>query len=94
MKLYNLKDHNEQVSFAQAVTQGLGKNQGLFFPHDLPEFQLTEIDELLKQDFVTRSTKILSAFIGVQRFRRSLHGADADPRQRRQTGDHPDRDLR
>ena len=57
MKLYNLKDHNEQVSFAQAVTQGLGKNQGLFFPHDLPEFQLTEIDELLKQDFVTRSTK-------------------------------------
>ncbi|HBB1211175.1 TPA: threonine synthase, partial [Escherichia coli] len=27
MKLYNLKDHNEQVSFAQAVTQGLGKNQ-------------------------------------------------------------------
>ncbi len=64
MKLYNLKDHNEQVSFAQAVTQGLGKNQGLFFPLDLPEFQLTEIDELLEQDFVTRSSKILSAFIG------------------------------
>lgn len=31
MKLYNLKDHNEQVSFAQAVTQGLGKQQGRFF---------------------------------------------------------------
>ena len=62
MKLYNLKDHNEQVSFAQAVTQGLGKNQGLFFPHDLPEFSLTEIDEMLKLDFVTRSAKILSAF--------------------------------
>lgn len=64
MKLYNLKDHNEQVSFAQAVTQGLGKNQGLFFPHDLPEFNLTEVDEMLNQDFVSRSTKILSAFIG------------------------------
>ncbi|XTZ37769.1 threonine synthase [Salmonella enterica] len=64
MKLYNLKDHNEQVSFAQAVTQGLGKNQGLFFPHDLPEFSLTEIDEMLKQDFVSRSAKILAAFIG------------------------------
>ncbi|WP_250320576.1 threonine synthase, partial [Escherichia coli] len=59
-----MKDHNEQVSFAQAVTQGLGKNQGLFFPHDLPEFSLTEIDEMLKLDFVTRSAKILSAFIG------------------------------
>ncbi|PAT71277.1 threonine synthase, partial [Klebsiella pneumoniae] len=50
MKLYNLKDHNEQVSFAQAVTQGLGKHQGLFFPHDLPEFSLTEIDDMLAQD--------------------------------------------
>ena len=64
MKLYNLKDHNEQVSFAQAVTQGLGKHQGLFFPHDLPEFSLTEIDEMLQQDFMSRSAKILSAFIG------------------------------
>ncbi|EED4433810.1 threonine synthase, partial [Salmonella enterica subsp. enterica serovar Heidelberg] len=64
MKLYNLKDHNEQVSFAQAVTQGLGKQQGLFFPHELPEFSLTEIDEMLNQDFVSRSAKILSAFIG------------------------------
>ncbi len=64
MKLYNLKDHNEQVSFAQAVTQGLGKNQGLFFPHDLTEFNLTEVDEMLNQDFVSRSAKIRSAFIG------------------------------
>ena len=64
MKLYNLKDHNEQVSFAQAVTQGLGKQQGLFFPHDLPEFNLTEIDAMLEQDFVSRSAKILAAFIG------------------------------
>ena len=64
MKLYNLKDHNEQVSFAQAVKQGLGKQQGLFFPLDLPEFELTEIDRLLELDFVTRSSHILSAFIG------------------------------
>ncbi len=42
----------------------LGKHQGLFFPHDLPEFSLTEIDDMLAQDFVTRSAKISSAFIG------------------------------
>ncbi|KEY57566.1 threonine synthase [Serratia sp. DD3] len=64
MKLYNLKDHNEQVNFAQAIKQGLGKQQGLFFPLELPEFGLTEIDQLLAMDFVTRSSKILSAFIG------------------------------
>lgn len=64
MKLYNLKDHNEQVDFAQAIKQGLGSQQGLFFPLELPEFNLTEIDNLLSQDFVTRSSRILSAFIG------------------------------
>lgn len=63
MKLYNLKDHNEQVNFSQAVSRGLGSQQGLYFPHALPEFSLTEIDTMLEMDFVTRSTKILSAFI-------------------------------
>ena len=32
MKLYNIKENDEQVSFGQAVRQGLGRNQGLFFP--------------------------------------------------------------
>jgi len=73
MKLYNLKDHNEQVSFAQAVKQGLGKQQGLFFPLELPEFELTEIDRLLELDFVTRSSRILSAFIGDEIPEEELH---------------------
>ncbi|AOM41224.1 threonine synthase [Xenorhabdus hominickii] len=64
MKLYNLKDSSEQVSFSQAVKQGLGKQQGLFFPQELPEFSRAEIDELLTLDFVSRSQRILSAFIG------------------------------
>lgn len=64
MKLYNLKDHSEQVSFSQAVQQGLGKGQGLFFPQELPKFTADEIESLLKLDFTTRSAKILSAFIG------------------------------
>ncbi|WP_394166515.1 threonine synthase [Photobacterium piscicola] len=62
MKLYNLKDHQQQVSFGQAVRQGLGRQQGLFFPAQLP--QLGDIDALLAMDFVSRSSKILSAFIG------------------------------
>ncbi|OCG25119.1 threonine synthase [Gilliamella sp. HK2] len=64
MKLYNLKDHSEQVSFSQAVQQGLGKGQGLFFPQELPKFSINEIESLLNLGFVTRSAKILSAFIG------------------------------
>ncbi|WP_440867098.1 threonine synthase [Symbiopectobacterium purcellii] len=64
MKLYNLKDHNEQVSFSQAIKQGLGRQQGLFFPLELPEFSSTEIDDLLELDLVTRSSRILSAYLG------------------------------
>ncbi|MGY0156987.1 threonine synthase [Edwardsiella tarda] len=64
MKLYNLKDHNEQVNFSQALVQGLGRQQGLFFPHALPSFERSEIDALLSQDFVTRSAHILAAYLG------------------------------
>ncbi|TOG11310.1 threonine synthase [Vibrio parahaemolyticus] len=62
MKLYNIKENDEQVSFGQAVRQGLGRNQGLFFPSELPK--LEDVDTLLAEDFVSRSTKILSALIG------------------------------
>ncbi|ANP77493.1 MULTISPECIES: threonine synthase [Vibrio] len=62
MKLYNIKENDEQVSFGQAVRQGLGRNQGLFFPSELPKFD--DIDALLAEDFVPRSSKILSALIG------------------------------
>lgn len=62
MKLYNIKENDEQVSFGQAVRQGLGRSQGLFFPSELPKFD--DIDALLAEDFVSRSTKILSALIG------------------------------
>ncbi len=64
MKLYNLKDHNEQVSFTQAVKQGLGSQQGLFFPREIPEVDPTVIEEWLSLDFVTRSAKILATLIG------------------------------
>ena len=45
MELYNLKDHNEKVSFAQAVVKGIGKDQGLFFPDHIEP--LANVDELL-----------------------------------------------
>ncbi|WP_158144239.1 threonine synthase [Vibrio metschnikovii] len=61
MKLYNIKENDQQVSFAQAVRQGLGRNQGLFFPAQLPTF--SDIDALLDEDFISRSSKILSALI-------------------------------
>ncbi|RCU51809.1 threonine synthase [Corallincola luteus] len=72
MNLYNIKDHSEQVSFQQAVRQGLGRNQGLFFPADLPFFD--NIDELLAMDLVSRSKVILGALIGEELSDEALEG--------------------
>ena len=62
MNLYNIKHPEQQVSFSQAVRQGLGRDQGLFFPEVLPK--LENINELLNLPLVERSQKILSAIIG------------------------------
>ncbi len=61
MKFYNLKENDEQVSFAGAVKQGLGKNQGLFFPMTMPKFD--DIEALLALPLVERSVKILFPFV-------------------------------
>lgn len=61
MKFYNLKENDEQVSFAGAVKQGLGRNQGLFFPESIPSFD--NIEELLALPLVERSVKVLHPFV-------------------------------
>jgi threonine synthase len=62
MLLHNLKDAEQKVSFVEAVKVGLGNNQGVFFPNSL--VPLSNVDELLELDFVTRSSKVLSHLIG------------------------------
>ncbi|MCK6262428.1 threonine synthase [Vibrio sp. ZSDE26] len=76
MKLYNIKENDEQVSFGQAVRQGLGRNQGLFFPSELPKFD--DIDALLAEDFTSRSAKILSALIGDELSKEVVKGLVAE----------------
>jgi threonine synthase len=61
VKFYNLKENDQQVSFADAVKQGLGRNQGLFFPQEIPKFD--NMDELLSMPLVERSVKILYPFV-------------------------------
>ncbi len=61
MKFYNLKENDETISFAGAVKQGLGKNQGLFFPQEIPK--LDNIEELLAMPLVERSVQVLYPFV-------------------------------
>ncbi len=71
MNLYNIKHPEEQVNFAQGVRQGLGKDQGLFFPEVLPKFD--DIDALLSLPLVERSQEILGALIGNELPRETLN---------------------
>lgn len=64
MKLYNINKHSEKVTFSQAIMQGIGENQGLFFPIDLPKFSMFEIEDLLEMNFIERSAHILHTYIG------------------------------
>ncbi|MCO4797861.1 MAG: threonine synthase [Colwelliaceae bacterium] len=61
MKFYNLKENEEQVSFSGAVKQGLGRNQGLFFPETIPQFE--NIEKLLALPMVERSVEVLHSFV-------------------------------
>ena len=61
MQLSNIKVPAEQVSFLQAVRQGLGQQQGLFFPTSWPKL---DIEALLAMPMVERSAAILKALIG------------------------------
>jgi len=57
MDLINIKHPEEAVSFRQAVLQGLGRDQGLFFPRHIKP--LKDVAGLLSQPLVPRSAAIL-----------------------------------
>ncbi|QIQ41239.1 MAG: threonine synthase [Buchnera aphidicola (Aphis urticata)] len=73
MKLYNLKNHSEQVNFETAIKLGLGEQQGLFFPVNIPIITPFELSKILKMDFITRSTEILSKFIDSEISKKTLY---------------------
>jgi len=62
VRLVNLKDPTEQVSFREAVLRGLGRRQGLFFPDRFET--LSDVPGLLEIPFVPRSAAVLQHLVG------------------------------
>ena len=62
MRLVNIKDPSEQVSFREAVLRGLGRKQGLFFPERFET--LNDVPGLLRLPFVPRSVAVLQHLLG------------------------------
>ena len=70
MRLINIRHPEDQVSFRQAVLQGLGRGQGLYFPGEFET--LDDVPSLLQEDFVPRSVAILHHLIGDELSRSAL----------------------
>jgi len=62
MQFINISHPDQKVTFPQAVTTGLGKGQGLFFPEYIAP--LENIQGLLDLDFVERSKILLQHLVG------------------------------
>ncbi|QJC37883.1 threonine synthase [Enterobacteriaceae endosymbiont of Donacia bicoloricornis] len=63
MKFYNLNYQEENINFCQALKKGLGKNQGLFFPVNIPKLNNKTIQNILNLNFIDRSSYIISLFL-------------------------------
>lgn len=62
MELINIRHNEDRVSFKEAVLQGLGRGQGLFFPERFEA--LDDVPGLLDLPFVERSARILDHLVG------------------------------
>lgn len=62
MKLINIKHRSDEVNFRQAVLQGLGRDQGLYFPASFDT--LDDVPGLLERPFVERSTAVIEHLVG------------------------------
>ncbi len=64
MRLHNLRDRSEIVSFRDAARRGSAGKGGLYWPVELPAFTAAEIDALLAAPFVEASIAVLDRLVG------------------------------
>ena len=57
------RDSAVQVSAAQAITQGISKEGGLFVPESLPRLGSADIEAFAALGYVERAAHILRAFL-------------------------------
>lgn len=57
------RDKSVRVSAAQAITQGISKDGGLFVPETIPQITMDEVVELSKLSYRDRAKRILSLYL-------------------------------
>ncbi|MBC8569548.1 threonine synthase [Zongyangia hominis] len=62
MQYQSTRDSSVSVSAAQAISQGISKDKGLFVPKSIPDIS-AELDALCKLDYIGRAKKVLGHFL-------------------------------
>lgn len=57
------RDKNVHVSAAQAITQGISAEGGLFVPEEIPKLTLEQIASLAKLSYIERAKAVLSLYL-------------------------------
>ncbi len=57
------RDSSVKVSSAQAITQGISADGGLFVPESIPQITMDDLLALSSADYMTRAKKVLSMYL-------------------------------
>ena len=63
MKYKSTRNKELRVTAAQAITQGLSEEGGLFVPESFPEIEMADIECLAEKPYTERAIEILSLFL-------------------------------
>ncbi len=63
MRYHSTRDRSISVSSAQAITQGISKEGGLFVPESIPPITEEELAALVDQPYVQRAAAVLSKYL-------------------------------
>lgn len=57
------RDKSIKVSAAEAIAQGISNEGGLFVPCELPQFSMSEIENMAKMSYIERAKTVLAQFL-------------------------------
>ncbi|MBR2406801.1 MAG: threonine synthase [Clostridia bacterium] len=63
MMYTSTRDRSVTASAAQAITQGISNEGGLFVPEQLPQFTKDELAAMVSQSYIDRAVTVLSRFL-------------------------------
>lgn len=64
MLYYSLKNYTKRVSFEEAITSGLAKDKGLYFPGKIPLLSKKFLHTMYKKNIYDIAFKLINPFIG------------------------------